>query len=52
MVSGHTCVPASIRLGDVGDTESTVIHDSLSEETYIKDILLSTSWSLPLLEYT
>lgn len=32
VVSGHTCVSATICLGDVGDTQSPILHDSLSEE--------------------
>lgn len=39
MVSGHAGVPAGVGLGDVGDTQSPVVHDGLSEETRIKDIL-------------
>lgn len=31
-VSGHTCVPASIRFGDIGDTKSSILHDGPSEE--------------------
>lgn len=39
MVSGHAGVPAAVGLGDVGDTKSPIVHDGLSEETRIKDIL-------------
>lgn len=33
MVSGHTCIPASIRFADVGDPQSPILHNSLSEES-------------------
>lgn len=36
MVSGHAGVAAGVGLGDVGDTQSPVVHDGLSEETRIK----------------
>lgn len=35
-VSGHTCVPASIRFGDIGDTKSSILHDGPSEERETK----------------
>lgn len=34
MIPGYTCVPSSIGFGDVGDTESPVIHDGLPEMRY------------------
>lgn len=39
MVPGHACVAASVRLGDVADTQSPVLRHGLSEEADFKDTL-------------